>query len=613
MEKKKKINWNYIALGLLLAAYLASAVRFFVLQRTLGDGGENGQRIIRVAHWQLEPGYREALGKVIDDYNALPRVKEANVTVMQTPITERVYSQFMNVHLISGTAPDIAVTGKTQLIQGSGVARFFTALGEYVGKPNPYNAKEFTSPELDADLRDYLAKSPWKDTFMDGMEGGWNDDLSDYYSVPVSNFGKLRLFYNGTILKDGKAFLRHNISLSPQPEWLQDMWIREEGGQTFGYLPDNQRLRDWLANDQPPETLGQFLLYCNAIQEMAVEQDLKYLAAISGSNYFVSNLANLYQPAFFSHYSDELDIDGITQMSGLEAISGWDLGVWSFNSPEIREFYNFARTISDFFPMGYLGLDREQAQRRFVLGNAAIISSGGWDASGIFKGVASRDREEDRFEVILTPAPLPVEGERWAKYIPYRESEANFKAGVPMGINKQSPNFDWALDFLMYISSQPVNESFNQQANWLPAVVGGKPAEMMVDFMPITEGFPATYSFSPGGMRASVRSKWDGQSKLVMTGDITYEDFNEEMSSHFNTPRIGVKGYWFEELLSSIDRSRALDRTLAVEEFNQLVAPDEEAAQRERTLFYRSLTIDDGVHLRNMWRNVHPGEPYPNF
>ena len=90
-----KFNPNWIAAFLLLGAFIVSAVRFYSVSRSL-DGGseENSSKVIRVTHWQLEPGFREALQWAIDEYNQLPEVKAAGITVMQTPIAERVYRAY---------------------------------------------------------------------------------------------------------------------------------------------------------------------------------------------------------------------------------------------------------------------------------------------------------------------------------------------------------------------------------------------------------------------------------------------------------------------------------------------------------------------------------------
>ncbi|WP_309380795.1 hypothetical protein [Cerasicoccus frondis] len=607
---KDGFNWNRIALGILLLAYVFSAGRFF-LYKLKNQEGEEG-KVVRIAHWQLEPGYREALDWAMDEYCRLPHVKEAGIKVVQMPMPTRVYNQFMNVHLISGTAPDIAEAGFTSMIQGNSIARFYASLGTYASEPNPYNALEFTSEEMDPKLREFLATAPWKDTFIDGMERGWKQELNDYYSVPVSGFGGLRLFYNLSLVKQGKEFLRRALAQNPQPLWLQGCWLRTEGEDVHGYLPDNERFRIWLAeDDEPPQTLGQLIVFCFAIQEMAKAEGLKYLTPLSVGNYGAGDPIFRYQSGFFRLFGDELEKDGQPGISGLEAVDGLSRGAWSFDDVRMVEYIKLAQLLCSFYPAGYLGLDREQVQRRFVSGDAAIFSSGGWDAAGVFKGVKIGEGEERRFEIAIVPTPMPAPDERWGDMLNYRPSEADFKAGVPLSINKQSHNLNWALDFLRFLSSQPVNEEFNRRSAWLPATIGAETVESMVDFKPITEGYPSELSFNPFYVRAGLRTEWMGKFRLVVTGELNYEDFSEHMMEFLKRSHQGAPAYWHHDRQDQRDRTRALDRSMSVVEFLQATEREPPNDRRYRSLFFQSVSDDEGVNLEKLWVRLHPDEPFP--
>jgi len=604
------MKWNngYLALVILLVAYAVSAGRVFFV-KVGGVGAEETiapGNIIRVAHWQLEPGYREGLQWAMDRYNELPHVRDAGLRVEQLPITERVYNQFMNVHLISGTAPDIAAKGLTRLIQGNNAAKFYAALGDFVNDPNPYNAPEFLSPDLDPDLREFLATAPWRNTFIDGMQGGFDHILNDYYAVPVSTWGSVRIFYNKTLLREGKAFLAAAIEQDPQPDWLRRSWIREEDGRTRGFLPDNARLREWLENPAaPPETLGQLFLYSETILAWARQQGRPTLVPISGSGYVQGDLAKAYEPIFMANLVDQVDVEPGTGASPMEAVVAWDRGRWDFETPAVREFFEFSQALSRYFPTGFLGLDREQAQRRFVLGDAAMVASGAWDASGIFAGA------EGRFEVAIAVPPVPADGERWEEFLPYYRSEANLVTGVPLAVNMRSPHFEWALDFLKFATSQPINEEFNQRAAWLPSVIGAAPVEQMQPFAPVVEGWPQTFGFVFDHAAAGLRNHWTSQSKLLMTGDITYEQFVERIEQFLNNPQLGVRNIWVRQLQSSRDQSRAMDRTVSAESLKIHLMPETADIDRMTTLFLRSLQGDRGAWVRNWWEHEHPGEPFP--
>lgn len=111
-------NPNWIAAAILLGAFITSAVRFYHISGKSNSSEEVDSNVILVAHWQLEPGFRESLQWAIDEYTSLPEVQASGIRVEQTAIPQNVYNQFMNVHLISGTAPDIAVNGN-KVSQGS--------------------------------------------------------------------------------------------------------------------------------------------------------------------------------------------------------------------------------------------------------------------------------------------------------------------------------------------------------------------------------------------------------------------------------------------------------------------------------------------------------------
>ena len=42
-------------------------------------------KIVRIAHWQLESGYRDAFQSIIDDYNELHKSENVRVVQMQAP------------------------------------------------------------------------------------------------------------------------------------------------------------------------------------------------------------------------------------------------------------------------------------------------------------------------------------------------------------------------------------------------------------------------------------------------------------------------------------------------------------------------------------------------
>lgn len=609
----RRFRLNTIALIIVLAAFAFSLYRVVKLQHFDSAGGGDADGLIRVAHWQLEPGFREGLQWAIDRYHELPHVRESGIRVKQTPIPEKIYNQFMNVNLISGTAPDLAVKGQTRLIQGNHAARFYANLGDYIESPNPYNrllplpdGHRGTPGENWADL-------PWRETFADGMRSGFDPVLEDFYAVPISTPGPLRLFYNQTLMIEVKAFLREAIAAEPQPEWLQKMWLKKETGANSGCLPPLTLEDPWLRDRSAPPTLGRLFLYCEAVRQYAEVTGQPLLVPISASDYGPSNLPNLYRAVFLSAFVHETDFEPGSGISPFEVVVGWESGAWSFDSPEMVAYFRFAQELAQYFPAGFQGLGREQAQRRFVLGNAAIISSGGWDASGIFSGARNRDRVEDRFTVIVADAPLAEEGERWAEYMEDPISEGALFSGVPLAVNKQSDHFEMAIDFLRFITSLPINEGMNKRTGWLPSVEGARPQARMEPFMPDPEGIPGNFALNFDHTKASIRNIWWGQSKLLISGEIDYATFRERMRETLSDPRQGVYGNWVSEARRAADQSRALDRTFSVLTLRAMEGEAAVEAAQKGSLLYRSLVSDEGIQIRQWWRRLHGDEPFPSF
>lgn len=602
----KKINTNWIAIFILAALYIFSVGRFIVIsidQAAEGSDDDDGRRIVRVAHWQLEPGYREGMQWAIDKYNNLPHVREANVRVEQMGITERVYNQFMNVHLISGTAPDIAAKGKTTLIRGNAVARFYTTLGEYVLDPNPYNAPEYQLPDTPPAMSEYLATAPWRNTFIDGMQGGFDDALQDYYAVPVSTWGGLRVFYNLTLMREIKDFALQELANDPLPAWIKDIFTNEEKR----FLPKNQHLIDWLKSPEMPETLGQFLFYCEAVRAFAAANNRPNLVPISGSSYGPSDMSIFYRQPFFYDIGQELDFFDTAGVNNSEFLAAYLAGIVSFDDSAVRSYYELGRILASYFPTGYLGLDREQAQRRFVLEDAAMISSGGWDAGSIFSGV------DGRFEIGIARPPIPAEGERWEEYIVALTSEAAMTAGVPLAINKQSRNFRWALDFLRFLSSQRINNDFNAKAGWLPSIIGTHPVEAMAPFEPEFEGIPGGYAMPLGTLVSNMALQIGAQEKLFFSGSISYEQLVQSIEDIMANPETGIPWHFTRDRQTNFDQSAAREASLSVEVIRHYFTDDDpdDVLRAYRSLLHDAVSRERLLGVIEPWLYHHGDKPLP--
>lgn len=278
--------------------------------------------VVRIAHWQLERGYREALDVIIRDYEAL----RPDIHIEQVPLPDRVYAQSINMQLISNTAPDICEMGNSDLIaRDNSTIRYFLPLSAHVVRQNPYNA--------DTDLADV----PWRDTVLDGMRSGFREGLADYYGVPTT-LTSMRLYYNKTLLELATG------------------------------------------SDAPPATFGQWMTACEKVRQYAAARDSRIVPIVTC--YDLSTLQQRYAVAFTAAMENQLYLDLNGDISQLKSYVGFCRDKVGPRSPQVRASYEIMRAVGEQMQQGFSAMDRQQAQYRFVNGLAVFMWTGSWDAGG---------------------------------------------------------------------------------------------------------------------------------------------------------------------------------------------------------------------------------------
>jgi raffinose/stachyose/melibiose transport system substrate-binding protein len=608
--EKKRFNPNYIGLILLVVAYIISLMDVLRPQVTSEGEAIDPGNIVRVLHWQLEPGFREALDVVIEEYNALPHVREAGYAVQQMAVTERVYSQFLNVHLISGTAPDLATLGKSTMANNR--AQFFEPFLDVLERPNPYNAEPYLPDDLDPQLRRFLINTPWKETFLDGLQSTLEPNLGYYFAIPVASWGTVRFYYNRDMLAAVKQLIRDGFAQPQLPGWMAAVLDDQPNTTPGAFLPDTPQLREWVAADSAPKTFGQLVLLCEACREYARLIGNDKLVPISGSSYSRDLFMDVYNSSFFYAWEDRLDFDRSSSFENLEVFAGYDQGLWDFQEPRLRAYYDLQMKLATYFPPGFLGLDREQANRRFILGNALLLATGAWDAAGIFIGAESRLDPEDRFEVGVIPFPLPAAGERWGQFDPKPRSEGGGGGGVPLALYKFSQHKEEAVDFLHYLTSYAGNSKFVSLAGWLPSVVGIDPVDEMKPFLPIIRGVPGQAKLAMIG--GNVETIYNGQYYLLISGDISYETFVERVTAALEDERNGTLRQWYEQFRRSRENTRGIERSLTLQRFHQLIGNGlDQDVERYRQVLHRSSNGLGGLSTQRDWIRYGYDQPFPEF
>jgi raffinose/stachyose/melibiose transport system substrate-binding protein len=546
--RKAGINASLIGLLLLMVTIALSLV---IVVRNIMAIERPTKTVIRLSHWQLEEGYRDALEHLIQKYEAM----HPEIDIQQMPITEKVYSQWINTQLISGTAPDIVEMGQSNMIfKDEYTVKYFIPLGDEVVKPNPYNKGT------------NLEGVAWKETLVDGMRGGFRDNLQDYFMVPTSMIG-MRLFVNTTLLEKATG------------------------------------------SRQLPQTFEQMMQVCEQVREYGRRTAGGKLIPIV-SCYGLDNAGQTYLVPFTAKFEKQVDLDLDGIMSIHECYRSYVRGDVNFDTPAIRAYTEATKRIADQMQRGFSSMDRQQATFHFVNGNAAFLWSGSWDAKGTI-GTAT----QNGYDVELMRWPLPAPGERYAEFIAGKQNEAASRGAGPYGVFRFTPNRQLALDFLRFLTSQEGNQEFNQRAGWPPVTIGATPSEIMAPFMPDPVGYTSSFNLKIG---TRVQSELNAKMMLYYQGESGFEGeegFGKVVKAYEDTlfnPRLGGDWACWKDFDQKWRDCRNQDRVLAREVVEELMDPAHYDPVRYKRTLLQQMRRNNGRDLQYLFETFR-GQPMPMY
>lgn len=405
-----------------------------ILLRVHDEGGP-GTITIRIGHWQLETGVRDAFDELARDYERI----HPNIRIEQDAIPESTYGQWMTTQLIGRTAPDLMEIGLGPppfiLVQFQG--RYFVPMTPLVGKPNPYNKGSS------------LEGVPLRETFKDGMRSAYVPELQEYTKIGLSQFG-VRIFYNKDLLKKLTGL------------------------------------------DEAPKDYRTFLAVCATIKSRKLPDGKSY-TPITSSSYHLWAWEQLMIDILTYPAIEKMDFNRDGTVDQFEHYVAFKSGRMSFDHPAYRARFKMFTEVSNFFNPGWTGLGRDEAVFQFAQNRAVFISTGSWD-SRLLEAQA-----EGRFKigVIDFPRPLPSDPD-YGPYVRGPVYETPW-TGFPFGLTRTSKHPAEATDFLLYLASQRVNEKFNRIIGWIPGVLGTTMAPMLANFEPHLEGVYGVMNFVIGG------------------------------------------------------------------------------------------------------------------
>lgn len=432
-----------IGFSLLILCFAVAMVRVF--QQRAKDSDPNIVTV-RFAHWQLESGLRDAFDVVGQAYSK----QHPGVRIEQLAIPERTYAQYYRTQLIGGTAPDIFAIG----IGSSDeiLARYFSPLTSFLEQPNPYNE----GTELEG--------IPWRDTFIDGLNAKYNQNLLDYFMVTSAMF-TLRVYYNLELWEE---------ILGPRPI---------------------------------PNSYEDFVELCREVQAFALETGRSILP-MAASKYNGPQFTEKLFEGQTQKLKLALDTTHVQNTGNAELALSYLRGEWSMDTPSIRSAVALSHEVAQFMTPGFSQLGREDATFYFVQGRALMIASGSWDSTSL--------RSQAPFDIGVFAVPLPTrEHPEYGPYVLGPASEGDVSTEGSFGIVRQSPHFAIALDFLQFLTSRPGNQIYADNSGWLPSIVGVTPDPQIEPFMPVIDGEMRGFNLKLGDLGANTKGLYDNSTALL--------------------------------------------------------------------------------------------------
>lgn len=354
-EIESRISFvNYIGLAILLVCYIGALWNVYKIKE---DEIVYKKKIIRLCHWQLELGIRDGLQEMADRYEKL----HPDVKFLQLPVTERAYAQWVTTQLIGRTAPDIVELGFFDVRQYLG--RYFQPITDDLRLPNPYNKD---NPQF--------KNTPWMDTFTDGLQNSYIPELLDYYAVGFSQFS-VRIFYN-------KELYRKILGKDAPPETLRELFV--DCDRIAEYVKSRNAEID-AYNRAQARKKQVWDIFSSPLQKSRLT-----IVPIASSRYQVGLFRSRYAGILSSDRCMDVDYAFDGSATSAEILCGLLRGDLTLEDDKYRVSLELTRKLSSYFTPGFMSVDRMDAGFSFVQGNAAMITSGSWDASSYIKKISDQ-------------------------------------------------------------------------------------------------------------------------------------------------------------------------------------------------------------------------------
>lgn len=432
-------KWTRGRIGLVVAlvAYLAAAWWMFV--RKTGDAAD-GRTTIRVAHWQIEVGPPEGIEAIIKRYEEL----NPDIRVEQVLVPGRIYMQWLRTNLIGGTGADIIEYGNFLPGMQDVPIRYFEPITKLLDEPNPYNAG---TP---------MEGVPWRNTFLDGLynEQIFSPEVGQIYSVTMCQV-TMRFFCNEDLLRE---------IIGDDPDFK---------------FPENfDELRGLFAR----------------VREFS-ERTGRPVRSLAGAKLNAQWLLDFMLNASLLGVSAEMDREGQLNRYQRNVQMDYLRGRWNYQRPELKAALELVREISAEMRPGFIQLERDDAVREFMNGQALFVATGTWDATSLI-------RLAD-FPVSIRRFPQPDANDPVVGRHHYgRMSDGSGLTAMALYLNKHSPNREAAIDFMRFMTSVEAGQLFMDHSGWISSIRGTKLPAYLEPALGLVDG----YSLGGGFMRTGANT-----------------------------------------------------------------------------------------------------------
>lgn len=552
---------------------------------------------VRLAHWQLEPGVRDAVTYMAAEYSKL----HPNVTIVQNTVPESTYGQWFITQMVGGTAPDLiecALGVPYNLLIGY-YMRYFTPLTDQVMSPNPYNK--------DNEFRDVALR----DTSKDGFKFCYISDLQEYMTIQLS-VHMVRFYYNKELLK--KLTGRTNAPASWKQfidvcnEVKEHKYINRSAQASLDLLTrkihdaevrlskapqDDASARDRLAE----ELRTQRQALSNAMDT------IPNITPIANSSYHMNVVEGPLFNAMTTKAQRIIDYNHDCTVSAVEQYIGFATGAIDLDFPAYRaRFAMTAQYCSNSIP-GFVGLRRDDAVLQFVQGRSVFMVTGTWDANMLMM-----QAKDNGFTVGIMDFPYPdKESPELFRHFAgpsFEDPGYGFVFGCATA-ESEPERKRYAIDFLLFLASKENNMKLNEIMGWIPTVRGGEGKGVLKDFVPHVDGVTSGWNPQIGGESII---KWQQVYALYQVGQLSFENMRDEFVPYYKArgerDYLTVNRNWRQSIIND-EKINTMMRIKWLSATN--AAKREEYRQKYHYVKLRLSRELDAVYERSLLNNVSKG------